>query len=272
MRRLASLSALGAGTMALGAGTAEADIVQVNVNQGIGFDSGFGSAPITVSLPGGAGLTLNGHSNITTLGGCFLTFHIQNCKVVGTLTFNTRSAGGKEVTARTPILSSEQMRLHIRQMGLQGTGVRFSGVYSKGGARGYGAASFVASRIFSTIIHRHFTASVPPFMGFHNTFTNPGSHQAYNNYSDPYRYFLFNFSDDGKTLYGWGQLDSSVSQTSGPDVTFVDYAYDTTGARIAPGETSAVPEPSETIPLALSALVLGAAGVRRWRKAQNPQA
>ena len=46
-------------------------------------------------------------------------------------------------------------------------------------------------------------------------------------------------------------------------------AYDTTGAQIATGQTSSVPEPT-TLPSALiaCALVAGAEGVRRWKKAR----
>jgi len=49
------------------------------------------------------------------------------------------------------------------------------------------------------------------------------------------------------------------------EVRFTDYAYDTTGAFLPAGTVAPVPEPGEAIPLGLSALVLGAAGVRRWR-------
>jgi hypothetical protein len=70
--RLASLSALGAGAMTRGTGAAEADVVEVNVNQTIDvtFMSGFSfgpppaldritqtGGPILVSLPGGAGFS-----------------------------------------------------------------------------------------------------------------------------------------------------------------------------------------------------------------------
>ena len=55
----------------------------------------------------------------------------------------------------------------------------------------------------------------------------------------------------------------------GPDVTLIDYAYDTTAALIKAGQTSVpVGEPPAMIPLTLGALVLGAAGIRRWRAAQ----
>lgn len=88
-------------------------------------------------------------------------------------------------------------------------------------------------------------------------------------FGSPHNYFEFKFDDNGKTLYGWGELNVSVSKTSGPDVEFVEYAYDDTGAKIGAGVTDSpapVPEPREAIPLALGALVLGASRVRRWRR------
>jgi hypothetical protein len=88
--------------------------------------------------------------------------------------------------------------------------------------------------------------------------------------SSPNGYFLFRFLDNGNPLYGWAQLSVSFGHGTSPDAyRLVDYAYDTTGAKIGAGELPSVPEPAETIPLALSALVLGAAGVRRWRAAKT---
>ena len=58
--RLASLSALGAGAMALTTGSADASIVHVAVDQTIG--GGFGSGSIFVSLPGSSHFLLNAGS------------------------------------------------------------------------------------------------------------------------------------------------------------------------------------------------------------------
>lgn len=94
----------------------------------------------------------------------------------------------------------------------------------------------------------------------HNTFFSPTSgihyHRSFGTPFEDGGYFDFKFPDNGTPLHGWAQLSESVDSAGILEVTFVDYAYDTTGT---------VPEPAETIPLGLSALVLGAAGVRRWR-------
>jgi hypothetical protein len=78
-------------------------------------------------------------------------------------------------------------------------------------------------------------------------------------------YIGFSFLTNGKTCYGWIKFDL---ETSGSNVvlTVLAWAYDDSGATIKAGITS-VPEPAETA-IGLGALALGAAGLRRWRKAK----
>lgn len=82
-------------------------------------------------------------------------------------------------------------------------------------------------------------------------------------------YALFRFADTtaGNALrYGW--LDLSGLGGSGPDIptlTLHSWAYDASGAEIPAGFT-AVPEPQATSLVTGTALVLGAAGVRAWRR------
>jgi len=82
-----------------------------------------------------------------------------------------------------------------------------------------------------------------------------------------HKYMAFKFKDStvaGSPLrYGW--IDYSVANaTAGvPVVTIFRYAFDDTGATIP---TGVVPEPAPTALLALGALVLGAKGVRAWRR------
>jgi hypothetical protein len=47
------------------------------------------------------------------------------------------------------------------------------------------------------------------------------------------------------------------------------YAYDDSGAYIPAGDTGGIPEPSTFVLTGLGALVLGAAGLRRWRAARK---
>jgi hypothetical protein len=90
-------------------------------------------------------------------------------------------------------------------------------------------------------------------------------------FSDKYVTFKFQDSTQGNAdRYGWLKLSMAISgrpsaSWSGPDVTLKGWGYDTTGAKIAMG---AVPEPASAAAGTGAALVLGAAGVRAWRKRQ----
>ncbi len=68
----------------------------------------------------------------------------------------------------------------------------------------------------------------------------------------------------GATDYGWLRLNTTG--TTGFPATITGYAYENTGAAIFAG---AVPEPGTNAALALGALSLGAAGVRRWRQSKQ---
>ena len=85
-------------------------------------------------------------------------------------------------------------------------------------------------------------------------------------------YYAFSFQDtSSQTHYGWiyGTLTGDYS-----DLTYnlISYAYDTTpGIMIKTGQTqdtSSTPEPSTAALGAMAALILGAAGVRKWNKAR----
>gem|GEM_PF-6080956 len=83
-------------------------------------------------------------------------------------------------------------------------------------------------------------------------------------------YYLFYFLDSNSDKhYGWmlGTLTSSSYHLT-------SYAYDTAAnVTIAAGDTGAtVPEPSSLALGAMGALVLGAAGVRKWKKDRQPKA
>jgi len=83
-------------------------------------------------------------------------------------------------------------------------------------------------------------------------------------------YYLFYFEDSSNAKhYGWmlGSLTSNSYH-------LISYAYDTTAnVTIAAGDgAAAVPEPSSLALGAMGALVLGAAGVRKWKKDRQAKA
>jgi len=91
--------------------------------------------------------------------------------------------------------------------------------------------------------------------------TGPGA------FSNKYLLFSFKNSLSGNQLqYGWVGMSTATVTPVNPlnmSVTLTDWAYDDSGAKITAG---AIPEPSSAALAMSGALVLGAAGLRQWRK------
>jgi len=91
--------------------------------------------------------------------------------------------------------------------------------------------------------------------------TGPGA------FSNKYLLFSFENSSSGNQLeYGWVGMSAATvtaGNTSKMSVTLTGWAYDDTGAKITAG---AIPEPGSATLAMGGALVLGAAGLRQWRK------
>jgi hypothetical protein len=84
-------------------------------------------------------------------------------------------------------------------------------------------------------------------------------------------YYDVIFNDGGTSAYGWVSLTEFDNGPSDFGVHIDQFAYDTTGAQIAAGNTgapAAVPEPASLGLLAIGALVSGAAGTRRFKRAR----
>ncbi len=142
---------------------------------------------------------------------------------------------------------------------VQGSNRRYVGV--KDDVNGFAAVVSVAAQpgpVWGQIPGGSFTGGA---MGVSSTFLggrNPGAYAS--------KYLAFVFFDSTHSLrdtYGWVNVGLSYT-ANGPDVTIFGYAYDNTGSQIPMG--AGVPEPSSTALLALGALTLGAAGVRKWRR------
>ncbi len=96
------------------------------------------------------------------------------------------------------------------------------------------------------------------------------------------KFALFKFTQGSQTDYGWIELSMTLEPSSptGPDMTITNYAYDCSGAVIKAGDLGTgpstcaqasdfTPEPASFDLTGLAALALGAASVRRWRKAKG---
>jgi len=88
------------------------------------------------------------------------------------------------------------------------------------------------------------------------------------------KYIGFRFTNSGSVYYGWALITFyyNGSNTNATYVTIGEWAYESiAGNSIIVGDTGAVPEPAQTA-VGLGALALGAAGLRRWRKAKAAKA
>lgn len=83
-------------------------------------------------------------------------------------------------------------------------------------------------------------------------------------------YFGFTFLERSELpdsiYFGWAR--ATITRTPDFAITIHEWAYeDTFGQTIQVGDTGAIPEPA-TVATGVGALALGAAGLRRWRKAK----
>jgi len=260
LTRLASISALGAGALGVGAGTAEAGIVYTPINTKVGFSPG---SQFSFSFfPGGG---IGGFSLYTNYRPNFRGF-----------------SGGYSISVFLKIVLSGLSGMKFQPA--PGPGAIWNGTPFNGFS-------------FSTVLNR--TAKYKYFFGFTTTrsvtkhtvngatsFTAGGGvvmtpTHVYHppHYSSPGTnfggrvgdyYLLFTFNPTGSQIdYGWLHLsgDPIGPCGCGPDVTVIDASFDDSGAPVGAGTA---PEPATAIPTGLGALALGAAGVRRWR-AQRKQ-
>jgi hypothetical protein len=264
LQKLASLSALGAGAIALTADKAEASTIisHTGIDLRVGFDCGCSSghqpylSSTVISLNAGA-----------LAGFAAMAFH----------------------TAHYPGPTSNNPRLFVL-----GFGLAYHLVPNTTGSGSHP----VAAQFQFKAVHNSFPGTHPfnNFIGLYGAgaifTTGPGVTgpypvvQRYIRYnpsgtssasqssslfpSSPTNgYALFKFDDpgcSGSTCYGWVQMQVAF-QPYGPNVDILGWAYDTSGNPLPAGETG-VPEPSTLAMSGLAALALGAKGVRQWRRAR----
>lgn len=238
-KKLASLSAVGAGALVLTAEKAEAGIVYQSFQPSpptVGFHhSDLSYFSVALGNFGGAGSYGFGFSR-THFGGGTPNSFVAGREIVASFLNNVQFA----------ILNSGT--LHIF-----GPGAVFGTTQPASSHFG------VAARFWGKT-----STGTPPPATHHATFGNAS-------FSDGYA--LFTFDPGGTPLYGWVELSLSVSNAYGssadlgPNLTILAYAYDNSGNQIAAGAAS--PEPES---LSLAALALGSLGLRRWRAARKNKA
>jgi hypothetical protein len=227
-RKLASLSALGAGALVLGAGTADAGVIYSGtVGAKVGFDTGF-----------------NANYTSPALGAGGPSFKFSRGTLNGA--YNT----------------------HLRKMLFnQAGGINFA--FNGSALQVFSAGALWSSRVGSADHGRVATRDYG---------LNAFSHTIIGNHSFTNKYALVTFGPSF-SLYGWIQLSLQIndvgggSGANGPNLTIVDFAYEDSGQKLAAGALtpfvppppSGTPEPATLATTGLAALILGAAGVRKWR-------
>jgi len=235
--RLASISALGAGALGVAGGTAEAGTIQYTaLNREIGV------------------------SGTTKPVGVASTFNVPI--VPGISAYFRRSALGKQ----TPNSFGDRVGLSARLA---------TSINSASGILRFATATAQPGQKWVP----HNTPNVAAIsLGRRSRSTSSGS--VFNRHAGPngdyYKLFAFAKSYYAQVDYGWIHLNETVSATGGPDVNILGIAYDASGAFIAAGDRgstgSTAPEPSTAAMASLSALALGAVGLRRWRAVRKQAA
>lgn len=253
--KLASISALGAGAVAL---CGPSPAVAGSIVDFKGMDT---NLPTTV----GAFSSSNFASKGMGANSARFVFHTFSSGRSGSYAAGINFAGaGKGAALRFATTSGH--------LAIVGPGMTWSGFSHSN--RGFGRVATQRSRYTFTRTTDGGTTSTQ--VRFRTGLTGSFSNQ----------FALFEFNNGGVENFGWVQLSLSwfgdfildekvhgkeIGTFALPFLTVSDYAYDSSGAFIPAGDTG-VPEPDSFELAGLGALMLGAAGVRRWRTAKKAAA
>ena len=228
LKKLASLSAVGAGALALTSGKAEANTIEYSgiLNRTIGFGS---NSPQET------------FKTFTNIGGPSFTFKTAVSSSPPRYARSLIAIGGSNA-----LFGFAMTVAHDTQFATFPAGAVWMNSFVGGGG----------TRTFA----RHAWGS-----GSTRIFGSP--------FTD--KYLLFQFETNSLLKYGWADVTlqlvdaNSNSTADGPNLTVISYAYDSSGALLPAGDTGSTPEPSSLAESGLAALILGAEGLRRWRKTRG---
>jgi hypothetical protein len=233
--KLASLSALGAGTLILASPEqADASIIVIEVNQ-------------TISTLSGPGPQFWQTGPLGSPGGPQLTFGVFKSTTTGA-TVITKYFGGKAGGIYPPYTAPPgYFRAFSNYLSLFSRGAAFPNIP-------YSPIPLTIGRLY-----QYFKTTAP------SVATSTSGTGAVNFAN---KFAFFSFYDINHVLdYGWVQLSQQFDGTD-LNLTIHGFAYDDQGNRITAGET---PEPGTLGTMAMGALILGAAGLKRWRAARKSE-
>lgn len=280
-KKIVSLSALGAGALALGTGTAEAGILSGTPGATIGpgqsfsnFGAGGPGLKFFVNSSVFGGSSGNANARASALNGAKLAY--QN----GGSTVRLFPKGAKWTTAG-PLGAGGNFLVGGRYWSrtfpdeLRPAGIGRIGRIGKGGKGRKGKRGGGAGALRGRIGVSGSSSSSSSSCCSSPASSSGNTHHGLNgNTSFSDQYALFTFLNGSTTLYGWVELSYAVTDSFGPngtpDLTIMAWAYDDSGAVLGAGDTtSPTPEPATGISTGLAALALGAEGLRRWRQTRK---
>jgi hypothetical protein len=273
-RRLASLSALAAGALVAGAGTAEAGPIvgTLNLPNGlVGFSNNYAFSVSGLSATHGAKVfSFHLVSGLSAKTGFSGSRNNVNFNGSGNAHFKATAAGLLALFSPGRKFSTAAGANNTMGVAAWRSWFKTSHSVLVPGTQQTFISSPAAKTTNGTGVHGFYTLT----SGFSTPRTYSHSSRSGAPYTD--QYALFQFTCPAGNCYGWLELSLinnadafGMGNGFGPDMQLVEWGYDNTGAQDPAGDMGGVPEPGTLATTGLAALVLGAAGVRRWLAARS---